>query len=83
MYASSDRHSIDADGPPTVTPMGLIFCMQPAYCNDLLQYTKDIIDVIYKSHNAPVPVSQCTIQNRNLHISVLNGVSLGYGALWD
>ena len=32
---------------------------------------------IHKSHNTPVPYPQCTIQNRNVHISVLNG------ALWD
>ena len=39
-------------------------------------------DLIHKSHNAlfPHPTmhhSQCTIKNRNVHISVLNGV------LWD
>ena len=31
----------------------------------------------HKSHNAPFHIPQCTIQNRNVHISVLNG------ALWD
>ena len=55
MYASSDRLSIDADVPPTVTPTGLTFCMQPAHCNDPHQYIKDIIHIIQKFHNAPDP----------------------------
>ena len=37
----------------------------------------DAIDQVHKSHNAPIHTPQCTIHNRNVHISVLNG------ALWD
>ena len=36
-----------------------------------------LIDQFNKSQNAPAPYPQCPIQNRNVHISVLNG------ALWD
>ena len=35
------------------------------------------ITLIHKSQNAPVPYSQSSIQNRDVHISVLNG------GLWD
>ena len=38
------------------------------------------VDMIHKSQNAPVPyptMIPASIQNRNIHISVLNG------ALWD
>ena len=38
-----------------------------------------IIDQSHKSHDALSHIPQCTIQNRNVHISVLNGVLLDMG----